>query len=135
MRKAKPQALPKPRSFRATSLWAVLIVSCLSLLFSEQVSRAAGSPSGLNCKAGPVKKTFGKTQWLVYGCDDKHTLIVVAAPGNRAFPFYFVLSPAKGGYHLTGEGTGDKAETDAAYRDLSTLSDRDIAALLAGTKH
>jgi len=82
-----------------------------------------------------VTRTYGKTNWLVYGCDDDRSVIVVAAPGNPASPFYFRLSPGKDGYHLTGEGTGSKDATDSAYRDLNMLSEKDIATLIAKTRH
>jgi hypothetical protein len=103
----------------------------LTLLLVWQPSGAVSQPiTKLNCKSGPVTKTYGRTSWLVYGCEDGRTVIVVAAPGNPATPFYFRLSPQGGGYHLTGEGTGKKEFTDPAYRDLSKLSEKDIAALV-----
>jgi len=49
--------------------------------------------------------------------------------------FYFIFHRDAGGYHLDGEGTGDKKFTDAAYKDLSALTDSDIAALSAETGH
>lgn len=110
----------------------------LTLFLGWQVSSAAASEpalSGLNCKSGPLTKTYGNASWLVYGCDDGRTLILVAAPGNPATSFYFRLSRQKDGYHLTGEGTGKREFTDPAYRDLSKLSERDIAALIAEVKH
>ncbi len=105
----------------------------LSFLLAGQADCA--ETSSLSCKAGPVTKIYGKTRWLVYGCVDDRSMVIVTAPGNRASPFYFMLSPQKDGYHLTGEGTGDKAATDAAYRDLSKLSEKDIEALISETKH
>src|SRR5258708_6022499 len=47
------------------------------------------SPTQLNCKSGPLTRTFGKTSWYVYGCDDGHSVVVITAPGNPAMPFYF----------------------------------------------
>lgn len=117
---------------------SICAMACLltSFLGGQASSAATSQPvSGLNCKFGPVVKTYGKTNWLVYGCDDGRTVIVVAAPGNLATPFYFRLSPQRDGYHLTGEGTGKKQFTDPAYRDLSVLSEKDITALIAETKH
>jgi hypothetical protein len=91
---------------------------------------ASSQPSAnVSCKIGPVTKTYGGTKWLVYACDDKKSLVVVTAPGNPAMPFYFFFYPDSGGYHLHGEGTGDKKLTDAAYKDLAALADSDIVAL------
>ena len=83
----------------------------------------------LNCNSGPLTKTSGGTQWLVYGCDDNARVVIVTAPGNPAMPFYFIFSKETAGYRLRGEGTGDKKVTDAAYKDLAALTDADISAL------
>jgi hypothetical protein len=90
---------------------------------------AAQAAPAVDCRIGPVEKTFGGTKWLVYGCDDKTSVVVVTAPGNPAMPFYFFFSRTPAGYHLQGEGTGNKTFTDAAYTDLSALTDSDIAAM------
>jgi hypothetical protein len=104
------------------------------VLLATQTGSASAESSTLNCKSGPLTRTYGKTEWLVYGCDDDRTLIVVTAPGNPGFPFYFRLSQENGSYRLTGEGTGNKDATDATYKDLRRLSDKDIADLIAQTK-
>jgi len=66
----------------------------------------------LKCNVGPVTKTYGSTEWLVYSCDDNHTVVIVAASGNPAMPFVFNFSPSNNGYQLHGEGTGSKEATD-----------------------
>ena len=67
----------------------------------------------------------------VYGCDDRKSVVIVTAPGNPAMPFYFFFVPNADGYQLHGEGNGNKAVTDAAYKDLTALTAPDIAALVA----
>jgi hypothetical protein len=57
----------------------------------------------------------------------------VSAPGSAAAPFYFIFSPVGKGYHLRGEGTGSKALTDAALKELQALRNEDIAALVRET--
>jgi len=89
------------------------------------------SAKDLNCQIGPIDKTYGGTKWLVYGCNDNASVVVVTAPGNPGTPFYFMFMHDSGGYHLHGEGTGDKKVTDVAYRDLSALTVSDVAALAA----
>jgi hypothetical protein len=91
----------------------------------------SSSAANLNCKAGPLTKTFGGTQWSVYGCDDNASLVIITAPGNPAMPFYFLFTKSGDRYHVEGEGTGSKTLTDAAYKDLSALTDADIAAMSA----
>ena len=89
--------------------------------------------SPLQCDIGPITKEFGSVPWLLYSCDDGKSLVVVSAPGSRAMPFYFMFYPEGAGYHLRGEGTGDKTITDAALAELKALSNKDIVALVAQT--
>jgi hypothetical protein len=87
----------------------------------------------LQCDIGPITKVFGSVPWLLYSCDDGKSLVVVSAPGSPAAPFYFFFSPEGRGYHLRGEGTGSKPLTDAAYKELEVLSNKDITNLVGQT--
>lgn len=109
--------------FRKLSIAAAIAFAPLAV--------AAQPASDMNCNIGPIDKTYGGTKWLVDGCDDKTSLVVVTAPGNPAMPFYFFFSQKNGTYQLHGEGTGDQKVTDAAYKDLAALTASDIAALVA----
>jgi len=91
----------------------------------------AGTPPALKCEKGPLQRSFGGTAWLVYGCEDKATLVVWAAEGNPAAPFYFILFPKGESRELYGEGTGDQKATAPAFEDLKRLDAAAIAALLA----
>lgn len=95
---------------------------------------ATGAEPPLQCNTGPIAKTYGKTPWLVYSCDDDRTVVIVAAAGSPDAPFYFVFSQQGSGYRLSGEGTGRKDATNAAFDDLKTLSEREIVALIEQTK-
>jgi hypothetical protein len=110
---------------RQTILLVAVLAAALAALpvFAQQAE--------LQCMAGPVKKTYGNTPWLVYGCNDGQSIMIVTAPGSPAAPFYFIFS----GGHLRGEGTGNKAATDAAYNDLQRLTDQDIKTLVLQTKN
>jgi|SRR5580658_6490371 len=113
------------------------LICSLSLTTALTLLPAAGDEpkaQQLKCDIGPVNKTYGKTQWLVYSCDDSRTLVIVTAPGNPAMPFYFMFSPNENGYQLSGEGTGQKDTTDAAFNELHGLSERDIATLIEQTR-
>lgn len=99
-----------------------------------QAQPAAPSPPPMECKTGPVSRTFGGTEWIVYSCDDQSSMVLVSARGNPAFPFYFLLTREVETYRIEGEGTGDKKASDAAVGDLSKLGLTGFAALLAATK-
>ncbi len=86
------------------------------------------------CNIGPVSKSYGQTQWLVYGCNDDKTLVIVAAPGNPGAPYYFTFLPTDAGHSLFGEGTGKKEPAAAASDQLKSLSEEDIANLIKETK-
>ncbi len=88
----------------------------------------------MRCETGPVKRTFGGTDWIVYSCDDQASMVVVSGEGNPASPFYFVLKPAGAGYTLSGEGNGDRTASDAAGAALAKMSPAELAALLAATR-
>jgi hypothetical protein len=100
----------------------------LMVLFLSADARAEDSP--LDCSIGPVDKTYGGTSWIVYGCRDGKSVVVVAAAGNPAGPFYFMFFPEADGYKLVGEGTGDKKATQAAYDELSALLSAEFVASL-----
>lgn len=101
---------------------------------SAHTQGASPSKSKLNCEMGPVSRVFGGTEWLVYGCDDGRSMVVVSTGKNPASPFYFVLSPAADGYRIVGEGKGGKQASKAAGDDLSRLPASDFAKLLAETQ-
>lgn len=111
------------------TLWTTICIAVPA--FSDTMT---AKPASLTCNIGPLTKTYGKTQWLVYSCDDGRTLVVVSAPGNPATPFVFALVPNKNGYRVVGEGTGRKKATAAALEDLKKLSAREIKLLIEQTK-
>lgn len=90
--------------------------------------------SSMACDVGPISKTYGETKWLVYSCKDARSVVMVTAPGNPATPFYFMLLPQSGGIRLYGEGTGDKSATKAAFNELESLTELDVAQLVVETQ-
>ena len=98
------------------------------------LSAIAEDEDSFECNIGPVTKTYGQAQWLVYSCNDDKTLVIVSAPGNPATPFYFTLLPTDAGHRLFGEGTGKKEATAAAFEQLKSLSEDDIANVIKETK-
>ena len=107
----------------------------LALMFAQVATQSElqQKPS-LQCDRGPLRKSYGGSPWVVYGCSDSMTLVVVADAGNPASPFYFVIYPKDGKYDMYGEGTGSKSASDAAFEDLKKLSPSNIVALLHETK-
>jgi hypothetical protein len=105
----------------------LVLVGFCSVL-AQRPSKAV-EPPPLNCVAGPLKQSFGHTSWDVYGCDDGHSVVVITAAGNPAMPFYFFFVWGPKGFDLHGEGTGDKTITDAAFKDLQALSEKQIVEL------
>jgi len=116
--------------------WFCIMLSTLACLVvsSGNAQQPAQQAQPLKCDIGPVARTYGATQWLVYSCDDNRSVVIVSAPGNPATPFYFFFFPSADGYQLNGEGTGQKDATNAAFGDLRKLSERDITMLIAETK-
>ncbi len=108
---------------RPFCLLLCLLLGCLSSV----------EAAPLQCDIGPITKTFGSVLWLLYSCGDGKSLVVVSAPGSQAAPFYFFFSPDGQSYHLTGEGAGSKALTDAALKELQALSKTDIEGLVRQT--
>lgn len=100
---------------------------------SEDKSPPSNRPS-LKCDTGPVHKTYGGTEWLVYSCADNRSVVIVSNKGNPAMPFIFVFAAKGDGYHLSGEGTGRKEATAAAFNELKRLTSEDIAQLVQQAK-
>lgn len=107
-------------------------VSCLAMLPILSIGPAlAANPSSLQCDVGPVSKSYGGSAWLVYSCNDIGSLVFVSAPGSPASPFVFFALVGSKDFKLHGEGTGNRQVTDAAYKELSALTAKDLAALTA----
>ena len=100
-------------------------------LLAIGITAFADEQRTLDCAIGPIAKKFGTSSWLVYGCDDGQSVLVAAARGNPAIPYYFVLSPHGEEVEVNGEGTGDKGAMDAAYSELKQLSVAQLAALFS----
>jgi|SRR5580704_547708 hypothetical protein len=89
----------------------------------------------LTCETGPVTKTYGGTNWLIYSCSDHQSLALLSEPNSLASPFMFFFHRMDDGhYRLSGEGTGNRSATDAALKELSALSQSQIEAVLAATR-
>lgn len=116
---------------------ARLFALTMAMLMSHSIGAAAPDPKPqpqLTCDIGPINKTYGKTEWLVYSCSDGLGVVLVSAPGSPAFPFVFSFMSKENRYDLIGQGTGRKEATAAAYKELRELREPEIKALLDQTK-
>ena len=92
------------------------------------------TPAPMDCSMGPVQRAFGGSDWLVYSCADRRSVVVVSSPGSRAGPFYFMLNATPAGRNVVGEGNGDRTLTDRAYAQLAALSEADLNQLVTQTR-
>ena len=88
----------------------------------------------LQCEVGPVDREYGGSAFSIYSCDDGKSLVAVAKQGSKAFPFYFIVSPAGEDVLLYGQGDGDSQATRAAFSDLNAISPAEVAELVEATK-
>jgi hypothetical protein len=112
------------------------LIMVLSLAFSatSYAAAAAAPDNPLSCNVGPVTKSYGGGQWLVYGCSDGKSVVLVTSQENPGFPFVFSFLYTSSSMTLHGEGTGNKQATDAAFNELQALSQADVAALFQQAK-
>ena len=110
----------------------------LAMLSSSTVLLPNGSADGLDveltCEVGPIDREYGGSAFSIFSCDDGKSVVAVAQPGSRAFPFYFIVSPQGGEVRLFGEGDGDSQATQEAFYDLNEFRPTDVAALVAATR-
>jgi hypothetical protein len=88
----------------------------------------------LQCDIGPLQKTYGSTEWVVYSCSDKKTVVIYSAASNPGKEFYFMFTSQDGELRLYGEGNGDKKYTDAAYDELKPMTQDDVDYLIKETE-
>lgn len=118
------------------TLTAMAILSALAVSTdaSNENQQPLPQAAPMKCETGPIRRTFGGSEWEVYSCEDQASMVVISAQGNPASPFYFFLKSTGGVYRITGEGNGDKKASDAAARALESMTSTDFAELLAATR-
>ena len=115
--------------------WAAALLAAVlpAIVLPDAVAQGPSQPK-LVCDRGPFStKTFGGTQWQIYGCTDNRSVAIVTAPGSPAIPFYFLLAWVNGVYTVSGEGTGRRDLTAKAYNDIVKLTRPQIDALVKET--
>ncbi len=115
----------------------VLLVAALLLpmLVSVPARGDESSPAlKLVCDVGPIEKGYGGTDWLVYSCNDRRSVVITAAAGSPASPFVFRFLARENAYLLQSMGTGDRKFTSAAFNELKGMSAQDIEMLVTLTR-
>jgi hypothetical protein len=114
---------------------AALLAAVLPVIVLPDAVAQGPSQPKLVCDRGPFStKTFGGTQWQIYGCTDNRSVAIVTAPSSPAIPFYFLLAWIDGVYTVSGEGTGRRDLTAKAYNDIIKLTRPQIDALVKETQ-
>lgn len=103
----------------------LLMLVIHSLVFGQE-----GQPPSQQCAIGPQEKIYGKTQWLLYGCDGAAAAALVPAKGNPAAPFFFIIFRDGANYKIYGEGLGDKKVSGAVMEELKSLPGEALAQLV-----
>jgi hypothetical protein len=114
-----------------------MIFACFLLFLTAPAFAAGhwGKKDAVACKAGPVAKTYGGLSWLVYGCADQRSILVVSNRGEPTTSEYIMLSPARKGVQVVSEGWGDTGVGNAAFAQLKHMSAKDLGALVAEASH
>ena len=105
----------------------VAVLACLAL-------PAGAQTEPMDCRVGPLTKTFGGSNWVVNSCTDGRTVILMATNDNPAFPCFIEIAPSTKGYTINGRGKGDRQATNAAMDELGALSVADIHGMIDETK-
>ena len=114
------------------SLAATVCLPFLASVPAHGDETATGST--LVCDVGPIRQTYGETEWLVYSCNDERSVVIASPAGSPAHPFVFRFLSREGAYLLQSVGTGDKKFTTAAFNELKVMSGKDIESLVTLTK-
>jgi len=101
------------------------------LAFSLQAAADQSGPTRLACEAGPIVREYGGNDWLVYGCSDERSFVVVSSSESPANPFVFMFLFENGSYRIRGEGNGDESATSAAFDELSQLTPDEISNIVS----
>ena len=100
-------------------------------IFSASVSLADDE---LSCHIGPIQLELGGAPWQVSSCDDGRSLVFAAMKDNPAMPFFFFIFRDEETSQITGEGTGSREYSAAAFAELEKMSAARLDELVQATK-
>ncbi|MGH6613021.1 hypothetical protein [Sphingomonas sp.] len=116
---------------------AALFLAALASQAAPAQPAPAPAPQGepMACTIGPVERSFGGSDWAVFACSDGKSAVVLSKPGSPAAPFFFAIQPRPDGhFDIAGEGTGNKALSEAAGNALRNLGKAGLAQLVADAR-
>lgn len=110
-----------------------MIIAAFALLLALSSPAAAqqDEEQSLQCEIGGIAMQLGGNDWIAYGCDDSRSFVILSTANNPATPFYFIIAWNKDRYRIVGEGNGDKTASAAAFEELKSMSQTDLAGLNA----
>ena len=85
----------------------------------------------IKCDAGPIARTFGKSEWLVTLCDDG-ALMFSPGSNSRAPQFFSTRLGGVGDPFVKGRPRDKRAR--AAYDEVQSLTTEQIEALVRGIR-
>lgn len=106
----------------------LMLRACLTI-FACLTLTTPSLAQAYTCDRGPILRTYGGSEWAIYGCDDDISLIILRAKNRTASSSYFMYTGRNGRYELSGS-TSPKAVYDA----LAALTPEEWAALAAAAK-
>ena len=101
------------------------------LAFSLQAAADQSGTAPVECVRGPLVREYGGNDWLVYGCSDERSFVVVSSSESPANPFAFMFLFDGETYRIRGEGTGDQGATSAAFNELSQMTPEQISNIVS----
>lgn len=110
--------------------------ACIALLVLAGQAFAAGPAEKLNklaCESGPLAKTYGGVSWLVYGCADQRSILVVSSHSDTSE--YIMLSPLRDGVQVVSEGWSQGSAGNTAFAELKRMSAKQLIELATETRH
>ena len=107
----------------------IAVVTLAALLATAAVAAEpeSGGKPVLSCEIGPTSKEIAKAQWLVYGCADRSSAIIVSGE-PEAGPFYVMIFAKSGQYRIHGEG-GTSQQQIAALKALRAMTSKQLSVL------
>jgi hypothetical protein len=103
-------------------------IPTLALLIS-----GASFAEELECDVGPIYIELGGGSWQVTSCSDGRSLVFATMKDNPAMPFIFIVQRS-GETEISGEGTGSRDYSSAAFKELETMTEADFDQLVRATK-
>ena len=98
------------------------------------ISTVSNAAEELNCHVGPIHLEIGGGEWQVTSCDDSRSLVFATVAENPAMPFVFIVLRNGEKAHVSGEGSGSKEASSAAFERIKSMTEAQFDALVEVTR-